>query len=83
MDEHLLDALGYRVPPRPVRALADAMLRARAAVVHGCRCGPELFSLPASPSIRSYPEGYVRELGTFLACPVRHGGGDTGDEYQV
>ncbi|MBC3189690.1 DUF2236 domain-containing protein [Pseudonocardia sp. C8] len=84
MDEHLLDALGYRVPPRPVRALADAMLRARAAVVRRMPVRTEPFSLPASPSIRSYPEGYdVRELGTFPACPVRHGGGDTGDETAV
>lgn len=73
MDTPLLDALGYTFPPRPARVAADALLRARGAVVRRMPVRTEPFSVADSPSIRSYPQGYdVRELGTFPACPVRH-----------
>ncbi|ANY07377.1 oxygenase MpaB family protein [Pseudonocardia sp. HH130630-07] len=71
MDPPLLDALGYRFPPAPVRRAADALLRARGAVVRRMPVRTEPYSVPDSPNIRSYPQGYdVRELGTFPACPV-------------
>ena len=76
MDEWLLDALGRSVPPAPVRLAADAVLRARAAVVRRMPVRTEPFSIERSPNIRSHPDGFdVRELGTFPTCPVPHGSG--------
>ncbi|RZT88419.1 uncharacterized protein DUF2236 [Pseudonocardia sediminis] len=71
MDTPLLAALGYRVPPRAVRAAASAVMHARAAVVRRMPVRTEPVLVRDSPNIRSYPGGYdVRELGTFPVCPV-------------
>ncbi|MEQ3550526.1 oxygenase MpaB family protein [Pseudonocardia nematodicida] len=78
MDEPLRAALGYPAQPGIVRSAADAVLRARAAVVRRMPVRTVPFSLPDSPNIRSYPDGYdVARLGTFPGCPVHRPEGRT------
>lgn len=75
MDRPLLEAFGYREPPRPVVAASRAALRLRGrveSVLPARRTPVEVRDLPR---IRSYPDGYDAEaLGTFpRGCPQTKG----------
>jgi hypothetical protein len=75
MDDPLLEAFGYRRPPRPVRRAAGAGLRGRARVERLLPARRRPVHARDLRRIRSYPDGYdVDALGTFpRGCPVRHG----------
>ncbi|WP_092805385.1 oxygenase MpaB family protein [Rhodococcus globerulus] len=74
MDDHLLEAFGYKRPPAVVRALSRGALKARGRLLRFFP--PRTASKFARdlPNIRSYPAGYkVDQLGTFpTGCPVKH-----------
>jgi hypothetical protein len=75
MDDRLLEAFGYRRPPRLVRGAARAGLRTRARLEALLPARREPMTVEQFPRIRSYPNGYdVAALGTFPRgrCPVRH-----------
>ena len=75
MDQPLLDAFGYRRPPRAVVAAARAGLRARARVEALLPARRRPLHARDLPRIRSYPDGFdVEALGTFPrgGCPVQH-----------
>lgn len=74
MDDPLLDAFGYRHPPRPVRAISRAALRARGRLVRFFPVRKQPIQARDLPNIRSYPDGYqLADLGTFpRGCPVAH-----------
>lgn len=73
LDDPLLDALGYPQPPRPVRAMVNGALRARARLVRWLPARAEPQTLDDLLALRTYPDGYkVDQLGTFpsTGCPV-------------
>ena len=72
MDDHLLDAFGYRHPPRWVTRAAHASLRGRARLEALLPARQRPLHTADLPRIRSYPDGYqVDRLGTFPhGCPV-------------
>ena len=74
MDAALLDAFGYPHPPRVMRALVRAGLKARGRVVRFLPPRSRPFYARQMPQIRSYPDGFdVAALGTFPSgCPVPH-----------
>ncbi|MGY3554018.1 oxygenase MpaB family protein [Williamsia sp. R60] len=75
MDDALLDAFGYRHPPRVVRAVSRAALRARGRIIRWFPVRKAPLHARDLPNIRTYPDGYdVTALGTFpRGCPVAHG----------
>lgn len=75
MDEPLLDAFGYRQPPRPVVSAARAALRLRGRVESALPARRTPLEARDLPRIRSYPDGYDPEaLGTFpRGCPHAKG----------
>lgn len=76
LDERLLAAFGYRVPPAGVVRAARAALKARASVEALFPARRRPLRVADMPRIRSYPAGYdVGDLGTFpRGCPVVHTG---------
>ena len=80
MDEPLLAAFRFRVPPRPVVRAARAGLRARARVEALMPARRTPLHSPDMPRIKSYPDGYeIEQLGTFpRGCPVPRPAGPQG-----
>lgn len=74
MDDPLLEAFGYRRPPRWVVRLSRSGLRMRGRVAGLLPPRRSVKPLNEYPRIKSYPDGYrVEELGTFPAgCPAQH-----------
>lgn len=72
MDPPLLDAFGYKHPPRVIQAVSRAALRARGRLIRFFPVRKVPIHARDLPNIRSYPEGYdLTELGTFpRGCPV-------------
>ncbi len=72
MDPPLLDAFGYKHPPRVIQAVSRAALRARGRLIRFFPVRKHPIHARDLPNIRSYPEGYdLTELGTFpRGCPV-------------
>ncbi|KQY58634.1 L-aspartate oxidase [Aeromicrobium sp. Root495] len=66
MDDHLLRAFGYSVPPRWVREAAHRSLELRGRLLSRLPSRRKEFDVAASRRIRSYPGGFlVERLGTF------------------
>jgi hypothetical protein len=71
MDTPLLNAMGFREPPRLLRRLVTGALRARAHVLRWVpeRRRPHLLTRVRRPT---YPRGYeIEQLGTFKKSPTR------------
>ena len=68
MDDHLLWAFGYTVPPRWFRDLAHRSLALRGRLLARWPARRRPFDIARSRRIRSYPGGFlVERLGTFPA----------------
>lgn len=66
MDDHLLDAFGFRKPSRPVVWLARGGLRTRARIVRFLPARRKPVHANNLKRIKSYPGGFmVEKLGTF------------------
>ncbi|MCJ0906857.1 oxygenase MpaB family protein [Rhodococcus sp. ARC_M6] len=74
MDNHLLDAFGYKRPSAAMRLISRGALKARGRLLRLFPVRTTRKFAREQPSIRSYPAGYkVEELGTFpTGCPVKH-----------